>query len=221
MAKLLVVDDDAAIRKLHRLNLADTFEIIDTAEPEQALALALEHKPDAILLDLMMPKYSGLELCQTLTSFSSTQLIPVFVVSGEIKQETKALCLSLGASAFFEKPVDYEALRVSLVSILQGKRSERRSEVRVRLRAVLKLRGIDHIGKAFEELTTTENLGQRSFLCGCTPFLKLGSVVEVFLVSGNEESAGKAQVVRCAKSDTQYPRYAFQFAEKTGRWVLG
>lgn len=221
MPKLLVVDDDESIRKLHRLNLADTFDIIDTAEPEHALALALEHKPDAILLDLMMPKYSGLELCQTLTSFSSTQLIPVVVVSGEIKQEIKTLCQSLGASAFFEKPVDYDALRASLTDILKGKRPERRSEVRVRLRTVIKLRGQDREGKVFEELTTTENLGQQSFLCGCTPFLKLTSLVEVFLISGAEESAGKARVVRCAKSDTQYPRYAFQFVEKTGRWVLG
>ncbi|HXN22104.1 MAG TPA: response regulator [Candidatus Dormibacteraeota bacterium] len=221
MAKLLVVDDDEAIRKLHRLNLADTFDIIDTAEPEHALALALEHKPDAILLDLMMPKYSGLELCQTLTSFSSTQLIPVLVVSGEIKQEIKTLCHNLGASAFFEKPVDYDALKASLASILQAKRPERRSEVRVRLRTVLKLRGLDNAGKAFEELTTTENLGQRSFLCGCTPSLKLNSVVDVLLISGIEEPAGKARVVRCARSGTQYPRYGFQFVEKTGHWVLG
>lgn len=220
MPKLLVVDDDEAIRKLHRLNLADAFEIIDTAEPEQALALALEHKPDAILLDLMMPKFSGLELCQTLTSFSSTQLIPVFVVSGEVKEETKTLCRNLGATQFFEKPVDYDALRASLLNTVQAKRPERRSEVRVRLRTVLKLRGSDKDGKAFEELTTTENLGQRSFLCGCTPFLKINATVEVLLISGAEESAGKARVVRCAKSDTQYPRYAFQFVEKTGHWVL-
>jgi DNA-binding response OmpR family regulator len=220
MAKLLVVDDDEAIRKLHRLNLADSFEIIDTAEPEQALALALEHKPDAILLDLMMPKFSGLELCQTLTSFSSTQLIPVLVVSGEIKQEIKTLCHNLGASGFFEKPVDYEALKASLANIVQAKRPERRSEVRVRLRTVLKLRGLNKEGEAFEELTTTENLGQRSFLCGCTPFLKVNSHVEVFLIGGTQERAGKARVVRCAKSDTQYPRYAFQFVEKTEHWVL-
>jgi DNA-binding response OmpR family regulator len=221
MPKLLVVDDDDAIRKLHRLNLADAFEIIDTAEPEQALALALEHKPDAILLDLMMPRFSGLELCQTLTSFSSTQLIPVFVVSGEVKEQTKALCRNLGATEFFEKPVDYDALKASLLNTLQAKRPERRSEVRVRLRTVLKLKGADKDGKAFEELTTTENLGQHSFLCGCTPFLKLNSLVDVLLISGAEESAGKARVVRCAKSGTQYPRYAFQFVEKTAQWVLG
>ena len=56
MNRLLVVDDDDAIRRLIRLNLADHYEVLDTAEPEQALALALENKPDAILLDLRMPE---------------------------------------------------------------------------------------------------------------------------------------------------------------------
>src|SRR5438874_518255 len=75
MNTLLVVDDDEAMRRLIRLSLADSYKVIGTGEPEHALALALEHKPDAILLDLRMPKYSGFELCQTFTSFSSAQMI--------------------------------------------------------------------------------------------------------------------------------------------------
>ena len=92
MAKLLVVDDEVAMRRLIRMNLSDEYEIVDTGEPEHALALALEHKPDAILLDLRMPKYSGFELCQMFTSFGSTQLIPVLVISGEAGSSTKEFC---------------------------------------------------------------------------------------------------------------------------------
>src|SRR2546428_11140090 len=89
MGKLLVVDDDEALRRLMHLELSDTYEVIDTGEPEAGLALALEHRPDAILLDLRMPKYSGYELCQTFTSFSRTQTIPVVIVSGEAGTQTK------------------------------------------------------------------------------------------------------------------------------------
>src|SRR5580692_9424935 len=110
MAKLLVVDDEEAMRKLVRLNLGESYEIVDTGEPEQALALVLEHKPDAILLDLRMPKYSGFELCQTFTSLSSTQLTPVLVISGEAGSNTKDFCRGLGVAAYFEKPVDFTAL---------------------------------------------------------------------------------------------------------------
>ncbi|HVS87363.1 MAG TPA: response regulator [Candidatus Acidoferrum sp.] len=107
MEKLLIVDDEEAMRRLLRINLADSYEIIDTGDPEQALALAMQNKPSAILLDLRMPKCSGFELCRTLTSMTSTQLIPVFVVSGEAGATTKALCKELGATAYFEKPIDF------------------------------------------------------------------------------------------------------------------
>src|SRR5271165_4288523 len=82
MGKVLIVDDDEALRRLMRLELSASFEIIDSGEPERGLALALEHRPDAIVLDLRMPKYSGYELLQTFTSFSRTQTIPVVIVSG-------------------------------------------------------------------------------------------------------------------------------------------
>src|ERR1700674_1490862 len=122
MARILIVDDDEAIRRLVRLNLTDLYEVFDTGQPEEALALALEHKPDAILLDLRMPGYSGFELCKTLTSFSATQLIPVFVISGEGGAKTKDFCRDLGAAAYFEKPVDFKALRDSLEQALHSRR---------------------------------------------------------------------------------------------------
>src|SRR5215831_13896533 len=95
MEKLLIVDDDAALRRLMRLELSDTYEVIDSGEPEHGLALALESKPGASLLDLRMPKYSGYELLQTFTSFSHTQKIPVIIVSGEGGGQTKEHCKQL------------------------------------------------------------------------------------------------------------------------------
>jgi CheY-like chemotaxis protein len=58
MPKILVVDDDT-LRNLIKMRLAGTYEVIDTGDPVQALGLALEHRPDGILLDLMMPNTSG------------------------------------------------------------------------------------------------------------------------------------------------------------------
>src|ERR1700758_5532184 len=114
MPKLLLVDDDDAVRRLIRLELSDTYEIIDSGQPEEGLALAMEHKPEAILLDLRMPKYSGYELCQRFTTFSRTQMIPVIIVSGEGGGQTKEYCKQLGAAGYFEKPIDFDALRACL-----------------------------------------------------------------------------------------------------------
>jgi DNA-binding response OmpR family regulator len=220
MAKLLIVDDEEPVRRLIRLNLMDAYEIVDTGEPEQALALALEHKPDAILLDLRMPKYSGLELCQTFTSFSATQLIPVFVISGEGGANTKELCRSLGVVAYFEKPVDFDRLRQTLEAFLKQGRRERRSEVRVRLQARLEVSGTDENGTPFEILTTTENISRSAFLCSCGVALAPNSAVSVRLVGSEERLAGMARVVRADLRETPYPRYAFRFVEKPDHWVL-
>jgi DNA-binding response OmpR family regulator len=220
MQKLLIIDDEEPIRRLLRLNLSDTYEVIDTGDPEQGLALAMQNKPSAILLDLRMPRFSGFELCRTFTGLTSTQLTPVFIVSGEAGATTKALCKELGATAYFEKPIDFDALRSRLSEVLTTKRPERRSEVRVRLRTSLRLRGRDVNSKPFEELTHTENVSTSSFFCGCTASIAPGSVVEVFLVTGGEHRVGTARVVRTEAADTPYPRHAFRFLEKTGRWVL-
>jgi CheY-like chemotaxis protein len=220
MTKLLVVDDDEAMRRVIRLNLADSYEIIDTGEPEHALALALEHKPDAILLDLRMPKYSGFELCQTFTSFSSTQMIPVLVISGEAGAKTKQFCRDLGAVAYFEKPVDFEALRSQLADFLTTRRKERRSEVRVRLRVPLRLTGTDENGEPFAIHTTTENVSRSGFLCACAAAISQGATVEVYLVGAQDELVGKAKIIRSEWKETSYPRYGCRFTEKPVHWVL-
>ncbi|MGB7282087.1 MAG: response regulator [Candidatus Acidiferrum sp.] len=220
MAKLLVVDDEEAMRKLIRLNLDDEYEIVDTGEPEHALALALEHKPDAILLDLRMPKYSGFELCQMFTSFGSTQLIPVLVISGEAGSSTKEFCRGLGVAGYFEKPVDFKALRLRLAEFLSTRRKERRSESRVKLRVPLKLMGVSASGKPFVVLTMSENIGLSSFLCATNMEMPVDSIVEVHFLGAVDQRVGRARVVRSEWQDTQYPRYGCRFIEKTGTWVL-
>src|ERR1700680_2036358 len=187
MQKLLVIDDEEPMRRLLRLNLSDLYEVIETGDPEQGLALAMQNKPSAILLDLRMPRFSGFELCRTFSALTSTQLTPVFIVSGEAGSTTKSLCKELGATAYFEKPIDFDALRARLAEVLIAKRPERRSDVRVRLRAPLKLREINANGKSLEELTHTENVSMGAFLCGCGVPLKLGSSVEGFFLSGKQK----------------------------------
>jgi CheY-like chemotaxis protein len=220
MAKLLVVDDDEVLRRLMRLELSDTYEIIDSGEPEQGLALALEHRPDAILLDLRMPKYSGYELLQTFTSFSRTQMIPVVVVSGEAGGQTKVHCKQLGAADYFEKPIDFEALRKCLSQIAKSRQISPRSEVRVRLRVPLKLSGTDSEGKKFSEGATTENVSLSGFLCGCTANLSEDSIVDVYLTGNGEAYVGKAEIIHADAKAAPLRRYGCRFVEKTGPWVL-
>ena len=220
MRRILIVDDDESVRKLLRFRLKNSYEIIDTGSPEEALALALQHKPDAILLDLMMPKYSGFEVCQTLSSMSFTQLIPIFIVSGESAIRYKDFCENLGAKGYFQKPVDFDALQTRLSEVLNGKRQDRRSEPRVRLRAMLKIRGTNSKGEAFEARTATENVSAHGFLCACDVSLRKDAIVEVFLTATGQKLVGKARVARVEWPETPAQRYGFQFVEDPVEWVL-
>jgi DNA-binding response OmpR family regulator len=220
MGKLLIVDDDEALRRLMRIELSDSYEIIDSGEPEQGLALALEHKPEAILLDLRMPKYSGYELLQTFTSFSRTQTIPVIIVSGEAGGQTKEHCKQLGAAGYFEKPIDFDALRACLGQTAKTRRTPPRTEVRVRLRVPLKLGGTDSHGKKFSEVATTENVSLSGFLCDSTAELPNDSIVDVYLTNYGGDYVGKAKIVHVDSKGAPLRRYGCRFIEKTGPWVL-
>ncbi|HTZ99454.1 MAG TPA: response regulator [Candidatus Aquilonibacter sp.] len=220
MAKILIVDDDADMRNLHKMRLNDSYEILETEDPEEALGMALEHKPDAILLDLMMPRLSGFELCHTLRTLSYTSRIPILVITGESAAKYERHCEGLGASAFFEKPVDYKELKRRIAQALQSHQPERRAHVRVKMRVVLKLRGIDSTGKQFDLPTVTENVSPAGFLAGCPVSLNHGDVVEVYVSADNERFAGRAKAVRCESPGAPWQRYGFQFLETTSEWVL-
>lgn len=220
MEKLLVIDDDESIRRLLRLELSGTFEIFDSGEPQEGLALALEHQPDAILLDLRMPNYSGYELLQTFTAFSHTQKIPVIIVSGEAGGQTKEHCKQLGAFAYFEKPIDFDGLRTCLTKLTKTRRFTPRSEVRVRLRVPLKLRYTDPHGNKLEHETATEDVSLNGFLCICSAEMPVNSIVEVFLTTNGPLYVGKAKIVYSDAKAASLRHYGFRFTEKAGPWVL-
>jgi CheY-like chemotaxis protein len=219
LRRLLIVDDDDAMRRLIRLNLSDGYEIIDTGDPEQALALTMEHKPDAILLDLRMPKMSGVDLCRTLSSCSKTQPIPVFLVSGEPAADAQRFCKELGAAGHFEKPIDFDALRGCLAR-LQKQNAIPRAEVRVRLRVHIKITGVDAHGNDFEEKAYTENVSLSGFLCSCVAALRMDSLMGIYLMEPREQYVGQARAVRSESSVASSTRYGFRFMEKKGPWVL-
>jgi CheY-like chemotaxis protein len=219
MPKLLVVDDDESLRRLMGIVLGDSYEVIESGEPEQGLALALDHKPDAILLDLRMPKYSGYELLQTYTSFCQTQNVPVVIVSGEAGGQTKEHCQKLGAVGYFEKPIDFDALRTCLSRVIKTRRYIPRSEVRIRLQLSLRLCGKDTQGESVEEVVITEHVSLNGFVCGYLGKLPESSTVDVYLTSPKDVYVGKAQVLP-PEIKAGVRQHGCRFLQKSNDWVL-
>lgn len=171
-----------------------------------------------------MPNYSGYELLQTFTAFSHTQKTPIIIVSGEAGGQTKEHCKQLGAFAYFEKPIDFDALRTCLTQLTKVRRFTPRSEVRVRvrlrLRVPLKLCYTDPHGNKLEHETATEDVSLNGFLCICSAEMSVDSIVEVFPTSNGTLYVGKAKIVYSDTKAAPLRHYGFRFAEKVGPWVL-
>jgi DNA-binding response OmpR family regulator len=218
--RILVIDDNSAIRMLIKERL-ESHQVIESADATEGLALALEHKPDCILLDLNLPKFSGLALCQTLMSVSNTQTIPIFIMSGELAPDQRERYHHLGASEFFEKPLDFARLEKSLAAILAGPKRQPRCEPRIRLKATVKLRGTTEEGKQFELLTSTEDVSSKGFLCRCAIPLAEESIVDVSLVTAeSEHEVGRARLRHTQWRDMPWQSCGFQFVEKKGKWIV-
>jgi CheY-like chemotaxis protein len=116
--RVLVIDDNAAIQQLFERYLAPhQYEVIHAQDGTEALHLAADFKPDAITLDVMMPRVDGWQVLRALQENSTTAKIPVIICS--VLKEPE-LALSLGARAYLKKPVERLTLVETLEKILRS-----------------------------------------------------------------------------------------------------
>ncbi|GMV85265.1 MAG: transcriptional regulatory protein KdpE [Dehalococcoidia bacterium] len=114
---LLVVDDEAGILRLMKLELsAQGFRVITASDGESAIAMAEEHRPDVILLDIMMPGASGLEVMRRLRERSN---VPVLLVSARDKDTDKVRGLELGADDYIVKPFNPDELGARVRAVMR------------------------------------------------------------------------------------------------------
>ena len=106
MFKILVVDDDPNLRVLLRQMLElRGFEVVDAEDGEDALNVVAEAKPDAVVLDVMMPIMDGITVCKRLRSQPETAQLPIIMLSGKASQEAVEEGLQAGANKYLCKPI--------------------------------------------------------------------------------------------------------------------
>jgi two-component system KDP operon response regulator KdpE len=116
-ARILVVDDEPAIRRTLRANLvARGYDVTVVETGEEALRLAGLHMPDLLILDLMLPGISGLEVCRSLRALSS---VPILVLSARGEERTKVQALDLGADDYLTKPFGMDELLARVRALLR------------------------------------------------------------------------------------------------------
>jgi diguanylate cyclase (GGDEF)-like protein len=117
---VLIVDDSIDVHRLLKANLkSEDLDFLSAADGESGLALAQQHVPSLIILDLDMPTIDGLAVLRRLKDEARTQHIPIIVLSGQQDPSEKVLAFDLGAIDFVTKPFEVTELRVRVRSALR------------------------------------------------------------------------------------------------------
>lgn len=117
---ILIVEDEEDIRELLQYNLQRKgYETLSAATGEEGLRAAREHNADLILLDLMLPKMSGLELCRLLKDAAATREIPILILSALGEESDIVRGLEYGAEDYVTKPFSMPVLLARIKALLR------------------------------------------------------------------------------------------------------
>src|SRR6202049_4444440 len=127
--RILIVDDNETNRCLLATRLgAEGYETTEAENCERALAVAREVVPDVVLLDVMMPKIDGFEVCRRLKGDSTLGLVPIIMVTARADSKDVVAGLNAGADEYLTKPLDHAALVARVRSMLRIKELHDRVE---------------------------------------------------------------------------------------------
>jgi len=122
-ARLLIVEDDPALAELLIWHFeAEGYEVRHTADGEEALLLAAEETPDAIILDWMIENISGIEVCRRLRRVSETSAVPIIMLTARGEEEDRIRGLDTGADDYVTKPFSPRELIARLAAVLRRSR---------------------------------------------------------------------------------------------------
>src|SRR5713101_2201488 len=117
---ILIADDDEDVQRLLTLYVRPLdCEVLTARDGEAALAIAQSRLPDLVLLDVMMPKRSGWEVCQALKAVQRTAHMPVVLVTGRGDVKDRLTGLQLGADDYLVKPFDRDQVVKRIGALLQ------------------------------------------------------------------------------------------------------
>ncbi|MCX6998576.1 MAG: response regulator transcription factor [Kiritimatiellaeota bacterium] len=121
--RILIVEDEKDIQELIRYNLAQAgYRPTAAGTGEEALKLARRQPPDLILLDLMLPKMDGLEVCRMLSADSQTRHVPIIMLTAKSEEADVITGLQMGADDYMTKPFSPRVLLARVKTVLRRKR---------------------------------------------------------------------------------------------------
>ena len=125
--KILIVDDDVNICELLRLYLEkEGYDTVCAYDGEQAVAAALKETPDLILLDIMLPKFDGWQVCREIRKTMET---PIIMITAKGEVFDKILGLELGADDYITKPFDTKEVMARVKAVLRRTADKNKKQI--------------------------------------------------------------------------------------------
>ncbi|MEM9444511.1 MAG: response regulator [Verrucomicrobiota bacterium] len=119
---ILLVEDDLDIRSYLKMGLSNEYKIVEAENGQIGMKQALEHIPDLIITDVMMPGMNGTELCQRLKSTPETSHIPIIMLTVQSSDDDQLKGLSSGADDYITKPFNLLILKARISNVLKSRR---------------------------------------------------------------------------------------------------
>jgi len=119
--KILIVEDNPEIRYYLKQSLHPNYETIEAADGKIGCELALQHIPDLIITDVMMPEMNGIELCKIMKNEVLTQHIPIIILSAKSSIEDTLEGLETGADDYVPKPFNEQILLAKIKTLLTNR----------------------------------------------------------------------------------------------------
>lgn len=119
MRTILVVEDYDDVRQMLKVLLeSEEFRVLEAASGTEALAVLKEERPDAILMDLALPGFDGLEAIRRIRAVDAFQNTPIVVLTAYTGPSTYETAIRAGSDYFMAKPIDFDELAALLDEIL-------------------------------------------------------------------------------------------------------
>lgn len=119
MYKVLIVEDsNSEMARFRDLLTKNNFEVIEAVNGQQGFDMAVEHLPDVILMDIVMPEMNGFQATRKITRHETTAHIPVVMISTKNQETDRVWGKRQGAQAYLTKPVDEQQLLTTIESVI-------------------------------------------------------------------------------------------------------
>jgi CheY-like chemotaxis protein len=122
MAKILICDDEPALRELMRVALVGEYDFEEAASVAEGIEVAADFRPDVALVDVMMPGGSGLDIVRHLSGDPELNHARCVVVSAFASDADQEAARAAGAAAFIAKPFDPDELSATVAALLESER---------------------------------------------------------------------------------------------------